>query len=286
MYFIELYTSKEIPENDFLFFYENFNCIFTQYEEKERYKVEIIFSIKYDLDFFISFCNNSDNFEENLLASLVGNPTVKTFKSEEEDNWIKFLKPVSVGSNYKVIAPWDSTGGNNEIIINPSIAFGTGHHETTSSCLELLLKIKYIFSLEKKIDSILDIGTGSGILSIFSLKVFKSQITGIDNDYNAIEQAKKNLKLNTNLSNIDFQLKQLDNIKNTYDLIIANISIEYLLVNIYKIYEKLNPNSLLLISGFLFTRISSLNLLLVGEKFSIMSIIHKNDWISMVIKKK
>ena len=286
MYFIELYTSKEIPENDFLFFYENFNCIFTQYEEKERYKVEIIFSIKYDLDFFISFCNNSVNFKENLLASLVGNPTVKTFKSEEADNWIKFLSPVSVGSNYKIIAPWDSTGSNNEIIINPSIAFGTGHHETTSSCLELLLKIKYIFSLEKKIDSILDIGTGSGILSIFSLKVFKSQITGIDNDYDAIEQAKKNLKLNTNLSNIDFQLNELNNTKNTYDLIIANISIEYLLLNIYKMYEKLNPNSFLLISGFLFTRISSLNLLLIEEKFSIMSIIHKNDWISMVIKKK
>ena len=107
MYFIELYTSKEIPENDFLFFYENFNCIFTQYEEKERYKVEIIFSIKYDLDLFISFCNNSVNFKENLLASLVGNPTVKTFKSEEADNWIKFLSPVSVGSNYKIIAPWD-----------------------------------------------------------------------------------------------------------------------------------------------------------------------------------
>ena len=88
------------------------------------------------------------------------------------------------------------------------------------------------------------------------------------------------------MSNIDFQVKELDNIKDTYDLIIVNISIEYLLVNIYKIYEKLNPNSFLLISGFLFTRISSLNLLLIEEKFSIMSIIHKNDWISMVIKKK
>ena len=86
--------------------------------------------------------------------------------------------------------------------------------------------------------------------------------------------------------NIDFHVKEHDNIKDTYDLIIVNISIEYLLVNIYKIYEKLNPNSLLLISGFLFTRILSLNLLLIEEKFSIMSIIHKNDWISMVLKKK
>jgi ribosomal protein L11 methyltransferase len=286
MYFLELFTSKEIPERDFLFFYEDFNCVFTQYEEKDGYKVEIIFSKRDDIDFFINFCNNSFDLKGNLLASLVENPTIKTFKSEEADNWIKFLPPVSVCSNYKIVSPWDSTRSIDEIVINPSIAFGTGHHETTSSCLELLLKIKHNLSSEEKIDSVLDIGTGSGILSIFCLKVFKSKIIGIDNDYNAIDQARKNLRLNPSLPNIDFRLEELDSINHTFDLIIANISIEYLLLNIHKMSERLNPNSFLLISGFLFMRISSMNFLLIKEKFSIMSIIHKNDWISMVIKKK
>ena len=87
------------------------------------------------------------------------------------------------------------------------MSFGTGHHETTRSCLDLLLKTKDSSFLTKPINSILDIGSGSGILSIFSSLIFQCKVNGIDIDLEAINQSLSNLRLNSKVSNVDFKLK-------------------------------------------------------------------------------
>ena len=286
MYYIELLSKNEIQDEDFLVFYDNFDCVFTQYKENNMYNIEVLFKDHKDIELFIDFCGNKKNSSQNPIHSLVDKPTIKTFKYEEADNWINYLGPINITEDFRIVPPWHSLSESNDIIINPSLAFGTGHHETTRSCLDLLLKTKDSSFLTKPINSILDIGSGSGILSIFSSLIFQCKVNGIDIDLEAINQSLSNLKLNSKVSNVEFKLKNLDEVNGNFDLIIINISLDYLLSKLVLIEEKLNKSGVLIISGFLFIDIKDLNFLLKDAKFVIINIIHLNDWVSMVLKKK
>jgi ribosomal protein L11 methyltransferase len=286
MYYIELLSKNEIQDEDFLVFYDNFDCVFTQYKENNMYNIEVLFKDHKDIELFIDFCGNKKNSSQNPIHSLVDKPTIKTFKYEEADNWINYLGPINITEDFRIVPPWHSLSESNDIIINPSLAFGTGHHETTRSCLDLLLKTKDSFFLTKPINSILDIGSGSGILSIFSSLIFQCKVNGIDIDLEAINQSLSNLRLNSKVSNVDFKLKNLEEADGNFDLIIINISLDYLLSKLVLIEEKLNKSGVLIISGFLFIDIKDLNFLLKDAKFVIINIIHLNDWVSMVLKKK
>ena len=286
MYYIELLSKNEIQDKDFLVFYDNFDCVFTQYKENNMYNIEVLFKDHKDIELFVDFCSNKKNLSQNPIHSLVDKPKIKTFRYEEADNWINYLAPINITEDFRIVPPWHSLSKSNDIIINPSLAFGTGHHETTRSCLDLLLKTKDSFLLRKPINSILDVGTGSGILSIFSSLIFQCKVNGIDIDLEAINQSLSNLKLNSKVSNVEFKLKNLEEVDGNFDLIIINISLDYLLSNLVLVEEKLNKSGVLIISGFLFIDIKDLNLLLKDAKFVIINIIHLNDWVSMVLKKK
>ena len=286
MYYIELLSKNEIQDEDFLVFYDNFDCVFTQYKENNMYNIEVLFKDHKDIELFIDFCGNKKNSSQNPIHSLVDKPTIKTFKYEEADNWINYLGPINITEDFRIVPPWHSLSESNDIIINPSLAFGTGHHETTRSCLDLLLKTKDSSFLTKPINSILDIGSGSGILSIFSSLIFQCKVNGIDIDLEAINQSLSNLRLNSKVSNVDFKLKNLEEADGNFDLIIINISLDYLLSKLVLIEEKLNKSGVLIISGFLFIDIKDLNFLLKDAKFVIINIIHLNDWVSIVLKKK
>ena len=286
MYYIELLSENEIQDKDFLVFYDNFDCVFTQYKENNMYNIEVLFKDHKDIELFVDFCSNKKNLSQNPIHSLVDKPKIKTFRYEEADNWINYLGPINITEDFRIVPPWHSLSESNDIIINPSLAFGTGHHETTRSCLDLLVKTKDSFLLRKPINSILDVGTGSGILSIFSSLIFQCKVNGIDIDLEAINQSLSNLKLNSKVSNVEFKLKNLEEVDGNFDLIIINISLDYLLSNLVLVEEKLNKSGVLIISGFLFIDIKDLNLLLKDAKFVIINIIHLNDWVSMVLKKK
>ena len=286
MYYIELLSKNEIQDEDFLVFYDNFDCVFTQYKENNMYNIEVLFKDHKDIELFVDFCSNKKNLSQNPIHSLVDKPKIKTFRYEEADNWINYLGPINITEDFRIVPPWHSLSESNDIIINPSLAFGTGHHETTRSCLDLLLKTKDSSFLTKPINSILDIGSGSGILSIFSSLIFQCKVNGIDIDLEAINQSLSNLRLNSKVSNVDFKLKNFEEADGNFDLIIINISLDYLLSKLVLIEEKLNKSGVLIISGFLFIDIKDLNFLLKDAKFVIINIIHLNDWVSMVLKKK
>ena len=139
MYYIELLSKNEIQDEDFLVFYDNFDCVFTQYKENNMYNIEVLFKDHKDIELFIDFCGNKKNSSQNPIHSLVDKPRIKTFKYEEADNWINYLGPINITEDFRIVPPWHSVSESNDIIINPSLAFGTGHHETTRSCLDLSL---------------------------------------------------------------------------------------------------------------------------------------------------
>ena len=153
-------------------------------------------------------------------------------------------------ANKIIIKPdWDDYNAKDDeivITISPKMAFGTGHHETTQ--LVLLALQKYI----KQGHSLLDAGTGSGILSILAAKLGANNITAFDNDPIAIENARENFNLNKIKNAYHLFCGTLENVKkNEYDIIVANIDRNVLLKFPEKLIPYIKPGGTLILSGLL-----------------------------------
>ena len=128
-------------------------------------------------------------------------------------------------------------------MIDPALAFGSGHHQTTSNCL------KFIPNLIKKDDNILDVGCGSGILSIAAAKL-GANIDICDTDELSIQEAIKNAKLNNVIINNSW-IGSANNSSKIYDLVIANIIADVLILISKDLKERVKQNGYLILSGIL-----------------------------------
>ena len=162
--------------------------------------------------------------------------------------WKKFFKPIKIGKNIWVYPPWEKmtpSTDNIHIVINPQMAFGTGHHETTQLMIELMEQ--YL----NRGDVVLDVGTGSGILAILAKKSGAKCVYGIDIDTEAIANAKHNAELN-DINEIVFIEGSLEKISvNSFDLVLANINRLVLQQLLPNLIPRLNSNGILILSGLL-----------------------------------
>ena len=159
------------------------------------------------------------------------------------DEYKKNIKPISIANVY-IYPPWcepTSDAGYINICLEPSLAFGTGHHFTTSSM------IANILSYVKKNDKVLDVGTGSGILAIVAEKL-GAEVDCVEVDSLALEQAQQNFT--TNQCNINkCALGSINNIADTYDVVLANITADIIIALSKNMKKLLKPSALLLLSG-------------------------------------
>ena len=166
-----------------------------------------------------------------------------------------------------------------EIIITPKMSFGTGHHETTS------LVMNEMFSLDFNNKSVLDMGSGTGVLAILASKLGANSLVGIDFDEWAVENAEENSVLNS-IDNIDYIHGDADAIGDaTFDIIVANINRNIILQDIEKYVGAMNVKSEIIFSGFLkedipliLEKSEQLGLDLVVSK-------NKNKWQMLHLKK-
>ncbi len=142
-------------------------------------------------------------------------------------DWKKSFKPIRVGEHIVVKPPWEKyriREGELVITINPKMAFGTGHHESTKL---MLIEIEKTIKPDMQV---LDIGTGSGILAILANKMKAAEVLAIDNDIEAIRNAQENARLNKVTGDLLFALGDPAQLpENKYDLILANINRNVLL---------------------------------------------------------
>ncbi|GJM16177.1 MAG: hypothetical protein DHS20C13_15040 [Thermodesulfobacteriota bacterium] len=136
-------------------------------------------------------------------------------------------------------------GEETSIEINPGWSFGKGNHPTTKLCIQAL---EELFK-NKQIDSVLDIGCGSGVLSIASAALGAGDIVGVDIDYTITREADSNKDINGFSSQINIILGSIEDISGKFDLVVANILIDSIITIASELTERTTPVGTLLLSG-------------------------------------
>ncbi len=163
------------------------------------------------------------------------------------ESWKKGFHAIDVGTQFTILPPWESgSAGRINLFIDPAMAFGTGHHETTRSCLVLVEK--YASRGDRR--SFLDVGTGTGILAIAAAKLGYRRVVGVDTDILAVDAARLNIVLNHTPA-IDIREGSISNLDETYDFITANIISGVLIEIAPSIAAHLKPGGIAVLSGIL-----------------------------------
>ena len=207
-----------------------------------------------------------------------------TLDEKENQDWSKKWKEkwtvTHVTEKIAVVPSWlDYEPKSNEIVINldPGCAFGTGTHQTTQLCMKALEK--YL----KKGDSVADIGTGSGILSILAMKLGASKTFGCDIDDTVIDVCRENAKLN----NVEcvFELGSADSINEQFDFVCANILHNVLAEIMGDLKKMMKDNAKMSLSGILDEKKPVVLEAIEKHRLKIIDTITQDQWVSFVVEK-
>ncbi|MCX8026777.1 MAG: 50S ribosomal protein L11 methyltransferase [Thermodesulfovibrionales bacterium] len=216
------------------------------------------------------------------ITQLKEQPTY-TYLSERDWNetWKKRFEPITIGQNLAIIPPWqEKVEGKTNIIIDPAMAFGTGHHETTQRCLYLIEK--YIDKTNKK--GFMDLGTGSGILAITARILGFQDVVAIDNDILAIEATTKNLEAN-NLTDVTVIHADISHAKGLYDMVTANLILNVIRENTKNILNIVRRAGFLIISGLIDGQGDEIIDIMQKQKMQLLDIYQDGRWSTMIFKK-
>nr|WP_321379565.1 50S ribosomal protein L11 methyltransferase [uncultured Bacteroides sp.] len=224
---------------------------------------------------------NEDTLKEVIENIPLDNVSI-SYKAElmEDKDWNEeweknFFQPIVIGNRCAIHSTFhkDVPEAEYDILINPQMAFGTGHHETTSLILEELLDAE----LQNK--SLLDMGCGTSILAILAAMRGAKPITAIDIDTWCVENSKENILLN-NIENISVELGDATLLKGrkSFDIVIANINRNILLNDMSFYTACMHKGSEIFMSGFYVSDIDILKEKAESLGLSYMYYKEKNNW--------
>ncbi len=202
-----------------------------------------------------------------------------------ENNWKKYFKPIPIGEKLLIQPIWkDKVDAGDRVVINlePGLAFGTGSHETTRLCLE---------AIEKHIkpgSKMLDIGCGSGILSIASLLLGAGEATGVDIDKLAVKTALENAERN-GFDESRYTLYHgnlTDKVSGKFDVVAANIVADAIIMLSEGVDAFMNDDSVYIVSGIIDMREDEVVTALDKYGFRIISRHEEGGWLCFECMKK
>ena len=172
------------------------------------------------------------------------------------ESWKAFFKPTVVGKNIVVKPTWEPfepSPGQMVIEIDPGRAFGTGKHPSTALCIEALEGIfaETVMEEMSSAPSVLDVGTGSGVLGIVAARLGAKPVLGVDVDPEALEVARGNLERNGVAEFMSVSDTPLDQVKETYDVVVANLTASLLTQLADSLSNRVSEKGMLLLSGIL-----------------------------------
>lgn len=198
--------------------------------------------------------------------------------------WKKYYHPVKISEKFTIVPTWEdyTPVHSDELIIelDPGMAFGTGTHPTTVLCIQSLERIV------KKGDAVIDVGTGSGVLSIAAAMLKAKSVLALDLDEVAVNSAKINLKLNKvqNVASVK-QNNLLNDINEKADVIVANILAEIIVRFTDDVYCLLNKDGYFIASGIISQKKEEVKDAIIASGLEIVETVQMEDWVSITAKK-
>ena len=199
------------------------------------------------------------------------------------ENWKKYFNPMNVGEKLLIRPIWrDDYNADGRVVLHlePGLAFGTGTHETTRLCLEALEKHTFDGA------TMLDVGCGSGILSVAGLLLGAKSAIGIDIDEMAVKASKENAILN-NVQDRYTAIKGnlADEVEGTYDIITANIVADAIIMLSGDIEKHMNEKTIYIMSGIIDSRLDDV-LSALPKSLAVVEQYEEKGWICLVAMKK
>ena len=210
--------------------------------------------------------------------------TSETEGVEQEDwqnGWRKYYHPMDVGQRLAVVPSWqDYETSRVKLILDPGLAFGTGGHETTNLCLEVLDE------RGRGGERVLDIGTGSGILAIAALKLGAAVAEGVDIDPVAVRTAGENAALNGVADKLTVLVGDLsDKASGRYDIITANIVANAIMALAPAVPGLMADDAVFIASGIIDSRKDEVIAALEAAGLAVLEVKEKRGWECIVCKK-
>lgn len=225
---------------------------------------------------------NLVNFDINIGANEVSISEVN--EEEWATAWKKYYHPVKISNRFTIVPTWEiyKPVDSDELIIelDPGMAFGTGTHPTTVMSLQALEK----YMTEDS--TVIDVGTGSGVLAIGSAMLGAQHVHALDLDEVAVRSAKLNVKLNKVQDHVEVvQGNLLDTVKEPAEIVVANILAEIIMTFIDDAYRLVRPNGYFIASGIIETKKEEVKTALEKAGFVIEEVMMMEDWVTIISRK-
>lgn len=236
-------------------------------ETVEEIKVSINNLLQYNLDLGLNKVTVSEVDEEDWATA-----------------WKKYYNPVKISNKFTIVPSWETYErvNSDELIIelDPGMAFGTGTHPTTVLCIQAIERVV------KEQDDIIDVGTGSGVLSIASALLGAKSVKALDLDEVAVNSARDNIKLNHVQEVVSVsQNNLLDGMIGPVDVVVANILAEVILRFTDDSYRVLKQGGIFITSGIIHTKKQEVKDGLIQSGFIIEETLVMEDWIAFIARK-
>jgi ribosomal protein L11 methyltransferase len=229
--------------------------------------------------------NRSDGYQNPLLNEWLSKYNKKSslsiLKNENWNAlWERNFEPVYIENFTAIRANFHPSvsGFAHELIITPKMSFGTGHHATTYSVIQLMRQINF------NNKAVYDFGTGTGVLAILAEKLGASKVVATDNDPWCINNATENVAVN-NCTKVQIELVTEVAKHAFYDIIIANINKHIIEANQAALFEQLNINGSLLLSGLLISDEDDIKKIFISKGLIHNTTITKDGWIAIHLVK-
>ncbi|MGB3224516.1 MAG: 50S ribosomal protein L11 methyltransferase [Desulforhopalus sp.] len=220
----------------------------------------------------------------------VSEPILSSTMIEEEDwgkNWKEHFKPFAIVPGLVIAPTWEEyqpTAGEAVITMDPGMAFGTGHHATTSLSLNFLR--------ETLADSdgslrVLDVGTGTGILGMAAVLFGAGEVLGIDNDPEAVSAAEENVHRNSLQDRMQISLAPLDSLEEPYEIVVANIVHDVLIGMADDLTRLTADGGTLILSGILAgDQVENITNVFKAKEFRLSGQGNRDEWSALCFGKR
>ncbi|MGE7951788.1 50S ribosomal protein L11 methyltransferase [Lysinibacillus xylanilyticus] len=217
----------------------------------------------------------------------IGENIVSIVEVNEEDwatAWKQYYHPVKISERFTIVPTWEEYApvSTDELIIelDPGMAFGTGTHPTTVMCLQGLEKVV------KEGDTVIDIGTGSGVLSIGAALLGAKSVHALDLDEVAVRSAQENIVLNKVDDKVSvFHGNLLDTVKEPADVVVANILAEIIMSFTDDAFSIVKPGGLYVTSGIIGAKRDDVKATLEASGFVIEEVLLMEDWVAIIARR-